>query len=130
MKTMTIALATIALTFFAGTASFADDAAPQTTPSKHENKTPINEKAAHGVKENNAAVANGDLSSDQGHALNHKDHKIETAEQKNADMRHGLVSPGDHAKFNKKAKHVNKERAATIEHNEDMKEEKKEDEKK
>jgi hypothetical protein len=112
MKYSMTALVAILAVSFAGTA-FASNA------KKHENKTPINNVAAEGVKDTNAAAAEGDLSGDQAHALNKKHKGVEHAEQKNADLRHGLVSKGDHKKYNAKAKKVNAERANTIQDNAD-----------
>jgi hypothetical protein len=106
--------AVLAVTLFAVT-SFAD------MPKKHENKTPINDVAAEGIQDTNAAVQEGDLSHEQGHKLKRKHVKIEKAEQKNADLRHGLVAKGDQAKFNKKARHVNAEREKVIEKNAEKK---------
>lgn len=109
---MITTLACLTLTLMT-TASFANDSKKV----HHDNKTPINNQAAEGVKDNNAAVAAGDLTPEQGAKLNHKDMKIERAEQKNADRRHGLVAKSDHAKFNKRAKKVNHERSETVQKN-------------
>jgi len=112
------------LTLLAGSAAIAESTV------MHDNTTPINDKAAKGVVDNNAAVAGGDLTAAQGKELNRKDRKIEREEQKNADQRHGLVARSDHAKFNKRAKHVNAERAKTMDQNAEEKAEKKKEESK
>lgn len=59
---------------------------------KHDNATPINDVAHQAKKDNNVAVQDGSLTTEQGVDLNKKAQKVENSEQKNADMRHGLVS--------------------------------------
>jgi nitrogen fixation protein FixH len=124
-KQIVTVIACSLVTLFAGSTSFAEDAAVATsspTQTFHENKKPINHAAAKGMKADKEAVQEGDLTPEQGHALKHEHQKIENAEQKNADLRHGLVSKGDHAKFTRKAKKVNQERNETIDKNVEAKE--------
>lgn len=109
-NTLTQILACLTLVIVASTAN-------ANPAKKHENTTPINDKAAQGKKDTTAAVKEGDITPEQGADLKQKHQNIENAEQKNADKRHGLVAKGDHAKFNKKAAHVNAERNHTIQKN-------------